>query len=273
MIRKARDARYSKFIFDLDGTLYRGRSALPPAVKVINTLRIWADLLFLSNNGGQTAQSLTQRLHGLGFTVVETDVISSVTLAVARISALQKQASVFVINSGELAYALEAARHRVVSAQEAEFLVVGVDLDFSYDKLDQGLLALRNGARFVAMNADPVYPTKAGLLPAAGAFGGAFRGMGYEPDYLCGKPDEEATKKALTLRGMEIGPDCLVVGDHLETDILGAQNIGVDSALVLTGVSKQEEIAKKGIAPTYVIEDLSGLEPILVGKSVKCRRT
>ncbi len=267
-MRKARDARYSKFIFDLDGTLYRERSVIPPAVEVINTLRTWADLLFLSNNGGQTAQSLTQRLRGLGFAIDETEVISSVTLAVERISSLQKQASVFLINSGELARALEAAGHRVVSAQEAEFLVVGVDLNLSYDKLDQGLLALRNGARFVAMNVDPVYPTKAGFLPAAGAFVGAFREMGYEPGYLCGKPDEEAMKKALTLRGMEIGLDCLVVGDHLETDILGAQNIGVDSALVLTGVSKQEDIAKKGIGPTYVIEDLSGLEPILFGKSV-----
>jgi len=267
-VRKARDARYSKFILDLDGTLYRERSVIPPAVEVISTLRTWSDLLFLSNNGGQTAQSLTQRLRGLGFAIDETEVISSVTLAVERISSLQKQASVFLINSGELVCALEAAGHRVVSAQEAEFLVVGVDLDLSYDKLDQGLLALCNGARFVAMNVDPVYPVKGGFLPAAGTFVGAFRGMGYEPDYLCGKPDEEAIKKALALRGMEIGPDCLVIGDHLETDILGAQNIGVDSVLVLTGVSKQEDIAKKGIRPTYVIEDLSGLEPILSGKSV-----
>ena len=265
-MRKTRDARYSKFIFDLDGTLYRGGAAFPLAVELIKTLKTWADLLFLSNNGGQAAQSLAQRLRGLGFAIDETDVISSVTLAVERISSLQKQASVFVINSGELASALEAAGHRVVSAQEAECLVVGVDLDLSYDKLDQGLFALRNGARFVAMNVDPVYPTKEGFLPAAGAFVGAFRGMGYEPDYLCGKPDEEAIKKALTLRGMETGPDCLVVGDHLETDILGAQNIGVDSALVLTGVSKQEDVAKKGITPTYVIEDLSGLEPILFGQ-------
>ncbi len=272
MIRKARDARYSKFILDLDGTLYRGRSALPSAVEAINTLRTWAELLFLSNNGGQTAQSLAQRLHGLGFTIDETDVISSVTLAVDHISSLQKQASVFLINSGELAGALEAAGHRVVSGQEAEFLVVGVDLDFSYDKLDQGLLALRNGARFIAMNMDSVYPVKDGVLPAAGAFVGAFRGMGYEPDYYCGKPDRRAMEKALALRGMKIGPACLVVGDHLETDILGAQNIGVDSALVLTGVSKQEDIARKEIGPTYVIEDLSGLGSILFGKSVECRR-
>ncbi len=265
-MERAREARYSKLIFDLDGTLYRGRSALPSAVKVINTLMRWAELFFLSNNGGQTAQSLTQRLRALGFNANETDVISSVTLAVKLISSLQEQAPVFVVNSGELPRALEAAGHRIVPAQEAEFLVVGVDFDLTYDTLDQGLLALHNGARLIAMNADPVYPVKEGFLPAAGAFVGAFRGMGYEPDYYCGKPDRQAMEKALALRGMKIGPNCLVIGDHLETDILGAQNIGVDSALVLTGVSKQEDIAKKGIGPTYVIDDLSGLEPILFGK-------
>lgn len=262
-MKRARESRYSKLIFDLDGTLYRGRSALPSAVEVVKTLMTWAKLLFLSNNCGQSARSLTQRLRGLGFDVKETDVISSVTLAVEHISSLRRQASVFVVNSGELPLALEAAGHRVVSAQEAEFLVVGVDFDLTYDTLNQGLLALRNGARFVAMNADPVYPVSEVFLPAAGAFVGAFRGMGYEPDYFCGKPDRHAMEKALTLRGMKIGPDCLVVGDHLETDILGAKNIGVDSVLILTGVSKQEDIVKKGIHPTYVIDDLSELEPIL----------
>ena len=262
-MERARESRYSKLIFDLDGTLYRGRSALPSAVEVINTLRTWADLLFLSNNGGQTAQSLTQRLCALGFNANERDVISSVTLAVEYISSLQEQASVFLINSGELACALEAAGHRVVSAQEAEFLVVGVDFDLTYDTLDRGLLALRNGVRLIAMNADPVYPVKEGFLPAAGAFVGAFRGMGYEPDYYCGKPDRQAMEKALALRGMKIGPDCLVIGDHLETDIRGARNIGVDSVLVLTGVSTRHDIGERGIYPTYVIDDLSELKPIL----------
>ena len=88
MIRKA---RYSKFILDLDGTLYRDRSALPSAVEAINALRTWAELLFLSNNGGQTAQSLAQRLRGLGFAIDETDVISSITLAVECISSLQEK--------------------------------------------------------------------------------------------------------------------------------------------------------------------------------------
>lgn len=220
----------------------------------------------MSNNCDQSARSLAQRLRGLGFDVNETDVISSVTLAVEHILSLRRQASVFVVNSGELPRALEAAGHRVVSAQEAEFLVVGVDFDLTYDTLGQGLLALRNGARFVAMNADPVYPVKEVFLPAAGAFVGAFRGMGYEPDYFCGKPDRHAVEKALALRGMKIGPDCLVVGDHLETDILGAKNIGVDSVLILTGVSKQEDIVKKGIRPTYVIDDLSELGPILCNR-------
>jgi 4-nitrophenyl phosphatase len=262
-MERAREARYSKLIFDLDGTLYRGRSALPSAVEVINTLMDWAELLFLSNNGGQTAQSLTQRLCALGFNANERDVISSVTLAVEYISSLQKRAPVFVINSGELRRTLEAAGHRIVSAQEAEFLVVGVDFDLTYNTLDRGLLALRNGARLIAMNADPVYPVKEGFLPAAGAFVGAFRGMGYAPDYYCGKPDRRAMEKALALRGMKIGPDCLVIGDHLETDIRGARNIGVDSVLVLTGVSTQHDIEERGVHPTYVIDDLSELRQIL----------
>ncbi|MCK4356653.1 HAD-IIA family hydrolase [Candidatus Bipolaricaulota bacterium] len=260
-------SRYSKLVFDLDGTLYRGRSSIPSAVETINHLKNRADLLFLSNNGNQSATALAQRLRTLGFNVSNDEVISSVTITVEYVSSLQQDASIFVLNSGDLPRALQAAGHRLVAAEEAQFVVVGVDMELTYDKLAQGLFALRNGARFIATNTDAVYPREEGVYPAAGAIVGAFRGMGFEPEQYCGKPDRWAVEKALSLRGMRIGLDCLMVGDHLETDIVGAQNIGVDSVLVLTGVSTREEMIRKGIHPTYVIRDLSELEPILFSDS------
>jgi 4-nitrophenyl phosphatase len=152
-----------------------------------------------------------------------------------------------------------------VAAEEAEFVVVGVDVGLTYAKLADGLTAMGHGARLIVANLDRVFPIEDGLRPGAGAIVGAFHGMGFEPDAVCGKPNPLAIERAFELRGMPKDKRLLMIGDQLETDILGAERVGVDSVLVLTGASTEADVDRQRIRPTYVVKDLSELESIVRG--------
>ena len=133
-----------------------------------------------------------------------------------------------------------------------------------------GLRAALNGALLVATNEDPTYPGEDGLRPAAGAYVGFFRGMGFEPVRFCGKPDELAVRTALALWGITDPSRCLFVGDNLRTDIAAANRIGADSILVLTGVSARSDIPASEAKPTAVLESVAALDvDLLKGISLR----
>ncbi len=134
-----------------------------------------------------------------------------------------------------------------------------MDRDLTYDKLDRALSGLLNGAEFFATNADKTFPTQEGESPGAGASVGAIKGMGFEPERVVGKPSEVAGEIAMEVAGVGNPEKCLMIGDRLETDILLAERVGMDSALVFTGVESEESLAASKVEPTFVCEDLQDL--------------
>lgn len=254
---------YTKLIVDLDGTLYRGPEPLPAAVETMERLRHSCSVLFLSNNCNRSSDHLADRLRGLGFEAGPHEVVSSVTLMVEAVNELGRGLRVLTLGSGDINAALEEAGHRLVENHSADVVAVGVDFGFGYEGIARVLHALLAGAAFIGANADATYPTENGPRPAAGAFVGAVRGMGFVPVRMCGKPDPWAMRKAFELRGFTPSPDCILVGDRLDSDILGAEYLGIDSALVLTGASGRADIARLGICPTYVAQSLHELPNIL----------
>jgi 4-nitrophenyl phosphatase len=262
---------YTKVIVDLDGTLYRGRQPLPKTVATMRRIRRTCSILFLSNNCSQSAASLSARLCALGFEAHPDEVVSSVTLTVEAVNELGSALRVLTLSSGDLNESLEKAGHRVVDGNPADVVVAGVDLDLSYEGLSLALEALLSGAIFIGANADATYPTEAGPRPAAGAFVGAVRGMGFEPSRMCGKPDPWAMKKAFELRGFEPDGECLLVGDRLDSDILAARTLGIDSAVVLTGISTRSDIAGSKYRPTYILKEFAELPEILTSEASRGR--
>ena len=251
---------YSKLIVDLDGTLYRGSRALPGAVETLARLRDTCEILFLSNNCNQSADHLAQRLRRLSFEAHPHEIVSTVTLMVQAVNELGTSVRVASLSSGDLNAELERAGHRVVKlSQHAEVVIVGVDVDVNYAGLARVLDFLLSGAVLIGANVDPTYPSETGPLPGAGAFVGAVQGMGFSPARMCGKPDPWAMRTAFELRGFTPDERCLLVGDRLDSDVLGAQALGIDSALVLTGASTQADIEQLNIRPTYVVESLRAL--------------
>ncbi len=133
--------------------------------------------------------------------------------------------------------------------------VVGTDLNFGYDDIKRACLAIRAGAAFIATNPDTTLPTEEGLVPGCGAMIAALVASTDVQPTVIGKPEKYMFELACQRLGLQ-PHEVLMVGDRLDTDILGANRIGARTALVLTGVSQREEVVTTGIEPTMIAADL-----------------
>ena len=142
-------------------------------------------------------------------------------------------------------------------------VVVGLDLNFTYDKLRTAATAIRDGARFIATNADATLPTEHGLVPGAGSIVAAIATAAGQHPTIIGKPSARVLEQAMDRLG--IGPaEAVMIGDRLDTDILAGDRAGMLTVLVLTGVSTRDEIPTSSVMPGLVFTDLPALLDALI---------
>jgi HAD superfamily hydrolase (TIGR01457 family) len=250
---------YKLYIFDLDGTLYRGNEAIPNAVEVVNELkRRGAAVRYLTNNSGQTRDFYHSKLNRMGFECEESEIYSS-ALGAAKVCLDRGYKSVFYVGQPGLAQTLEQAGIVVVNAdgrdteQHAEAVVAGICRSFTYSWLNGALQQIVNGAAFIATNTDATYPIENGKAePGAGAIIASIKACSGTEPFVVGKPNPFLIDLVIKEAGVAKA-DVLAVGDRYETDILSGKNAGVDTHLVLTGVTTK---APEGQSWS---EDLSGL--------------
>ena len=250
---------YRAFLVDLDGVLVRGSEPLPGAPEALRTLQERGRVVVFSNNSTRSRRAFAERLRAMGFPVRPEEIVNSAFVVAQYLRERSGPARVYAIGEEGLREELEAAGHTLTPPEEAEYVVVGLDRRFRYEQLAEALRALLRGAVFVAANADPVFPTDQGLIPGAGALVGALQGMGYPPQEIVGKPSPIAFRVALKATGVASPRECLMIGDRLDTDVEGARRAGMDSALVLTGVLRPEDLEGSEIKPTFVAESLAAL--------------
>ena len=255
--------KYTDIIIDLDGVLYRGQSAVPHAVEAFNEIPPGIRKTLFTNTTTKSVADIAGQLSGMGFQAKAEEVVTSLLITLELLKRLRPEGPLFVIGSDTLRSTLKGKGYVLTTGGRADFVVMGLDQEITYDKLRTGLQILERGARLILTNPNVVFPMEDGLVPGPGAVAAAFAAMGHPAEYVCGKPEPEAMRTGLQLRGISPGPHCLMVGDHLETDIQGAVSTGMDSALVLTGVSNRDDVVRTGIQPDYIIEDLRELIGIL----------
>lgn len=256
--------KYRGFIIDLDGVVYLLHQTIEGSPEVINRLqREGVPFVFLTNNSVATPEMYVERLLQHGIDVSPEAFVTS-PQAVGRYldeKGVGPGSTAFVIGERGLVRELEDRGVRLLDTGEgvgADYVFVGWDRDFCFEKLKTAVVAVRRGAGFVATNADATYPTPEGLWPGSGSILAAVRtGAAREP-VVAGKPNPLIVELALQRLGLEAG-EVLLVGDRLDTDILAGANAGVDTLLVLTGVSQAREAEEAGIIPTYVRRSLSDL--------------
>ncbi len=250
---------YDAYLLDVDGVLVRDSEPIGGAAAALANLNETGRVLLLTNNSTRSRKQHAERLVRLGFSVRADQVLSSSYLAAEYLRNAHGLASVWVVGEDGLRDELVAAGHCLADRPEvADAVVVGMDRGITYDVLADALSALRNGARFIATNEDATFPTPGGVQPGAGVMVGALRGMGFSPSAVIGKPSPIAFR--IALRGLEAASErVVVIGDRLETDIQGGRDAGLDTALVLSGISSREDIDGFGIRPTWIADDLAAL--------------
>ena len=254
---------YDLVIFDLDGVIYIGDQAIAGAAEAVTTLhQRGTAIAYATNNASRRTEDVAALLNRLGVPADPGEVLTSAVAASAALAERYPRGSrVLVVGADALCEDIrEVGLVPVDAATPTPVAVVqGYGPQVGWAQLAEACVALRAGAAWYATNTDATLPSARGPLPGNGALVAALRtALGRDPDVVVGKPApglfETAVKRAGATRP-------LVIGDRLDTDIAGAVRAGLDSLLVLTGVTDLEllESASPTQRPTFVANDLSGL--------------
>ena len=251
--------RYDAFILDIDGVLVRGSQPISGAVDALRTLQRRGPTLLLTNNSSRSRKELAAHLAGLGFPIGPEDVIPSSFVAARYLAEREGSIAYWLVGEDGLDAEMRLAGHRPSPRPEdADWVVVGIDRRLDYEILARALRALGNGASLLATNADATFPAAGEILPGAGAMVGAIRGMGFDPEAVVGKPSPISFRHALDLLDGHVAKT-LMIGDRIETDIAGAAEIGLHTALVLTGVTDRPRAEETNVPTTWIAESLEHL--------------
>jgi len=251
--------RYRAFLIDIDGVLVRGSQPIARSAEALTQLQQAAHTVLLSNNSTRSRADLAEYLQSIGFSVSPDNALVSGSIAAAYLFKLDGPTTVWCIGETGLRKELESAGHRLAQTPaDAAWVVAGLHRSITYDDLTDALHAFQAGARFLATNDDASFPTERGLIPGAGAIIGALAGMGYAPSVVVGKPSPIAFDVALSHLGLPAG-DVLMIGDRLDTDIVGGCNAGLETALLLSGVTTRSVLDSSDASPTWIADDLHAL--------------
>ncbi|WP_226580199.1 TIGR01457 family HAD-type hydrolase [Halobacillus litoralis] len=246
---------YQGYLIDLDGTMYKGEESIDGAAAFVDYL-IGEDkpFLFLTNNSAKTVSSIAEKLTSLGVSAQDRQIYTSSMATADYIDSQKSAARVFVIGEEGLKDALEKKGLSLVE-QNADFVVIGLDRNISYEKLARACLEVRDGAVLISTNADIAIPTDRGLLPGNGALTSVITvSTGVEATFV-GKPEPLIMSRALKRLGLN-EKEVLMVGDNYHTDIMAGMKAGIDTLMVETGLSSFKSIENYKQQPTYKCRNL-----------------
>jgi 4-nitrophenyl phosphatase len=246
-------------VIDMDGVLWEGNRPLPGLADFFEALRARQICFVLAtNNASQTPEQYLAKLARMGVTVSRDEIFtSSLATALLLRERSPNGARVFAIGEDGLTQALSEAGFTLGGIYEngADYVVVGMDRGLTWDKLATATLNIRAGATFVGTNPDLTLPTERGLTHGNGAILAALQAATTARPIVIGKPEPTMYQQAMKRLGCE--PAVTVgIGDRLDTDILGAVRAGLPSLLVLSGVSRREDLDKVDFRPTWVRQDI-----------------
>ena len=249
--------RYDSFILDMDGTLSRGASLLPGASGFLHAACIAGKkLVVLTDNSTCARTEIARRVRSSGIPFSADQVVTSSHAAAVELHRMFGRCRVYVIGEQALADDVTTLGHHVVTSGPADAVLVGFTDRFSYASLASALPILAAGASLVVTAEAPVYAAANGTMPGAGSLVGAFRGMGFKPAAIAGKPHGAAVDLALEVAATPKERVALI-GDSLPNDGRAARHIGVSFVLVLTGVSTAEDEDTVVGPPDHIYSTLS----------------
>lgn len=246
-------------VLDMDGVLWRGPDVLPQVPEFFAFLRARSvPYALATNNSTKTVETYIRRLDEIGVPAAPEQVITSSVATAAYIADHYDPATpVYIVGQDGIRHELARYGFRE-DPDHARLVVVGLDFAVTYDKLRTATLRIRAGADFIGTNGDRTFPVPEGLVPGNGSLLAAIQAATDVEPVIIGKPGAAMFEVAVQRLGVP-ADQALMIGDRLETDILGAQQARLKTALVLTGITTAEQAQTSDIQADAVYDSLADL--------------
>lgn len=249
------------YLIDMDGVIYRGNQIISGADRFIHELRR-SDIpfVFLTNNSQRSRRDVATKLQRLGFDVEEEHVFTC-AMATARYLACQKpKGTAYVIGESGLVTALHSNGYSIVD-KDPDYVVVGEGRTLNFEMVEAALGMILGGAKLIATNLDPNCPTPTGTRPGCGAIVAMLEAAAGVKAFSVGKPSPVMLRAARKELGLTTD-QTIVLGDTMETDILGGAQLGFKTILVLSGGTKKEDLVRYAYGPDKIVDSIADLDPI-----------
>jgi 5'-nucleotidase len=252
----AREIR--SWLMDMDGVLVHEEHAIPGADRFIARLRErQIPFMVLTNNSIYTRRDLAARLRGSGLDVPEAAIWTS-ALATARFLESQRPGgSAFVIGEAGLTTALHGAGYTLTD-RAPDYVVLGETRTYSFERITQAIRLVEAGARFIATNPDATGPSVEGPLPATGSVAALIRHATGKDPYFIGKPNPLMMRSALNAIDAH-SETAAMIGDRMDTDVVSGLEAGMETILVLTGVTTREDAERHPYRASRIIDSVADL--------------
>jgi len=249
--------KYKGYLLDLDGTMYAGTRVIEGAKEFIDYLyQNELPYLFVTNNASKTPDEVAAKLTGMGFPCTARNIVTSAMATAMYIADEKPGARVHCVGGKGIRQALKNEGLEIVDDTEADYVVIGLDVDITYEKFANAALAIRNGATFISTNPDRTLPSERGLLPGNGALTSVLTVATDADPIFIGKPEVHIMNKAVEMIGLP-KEDLVMIGDLYMTDILSGINSGIDTLHVQTGVSTYDAVMAEEVPPSYSVKNLN----------------
>ena len=246
------------FICDMDGVIYHGNRLLPGVKEFVEWLyRENKRFLFLTNSSERTPKELQQKLARMGLDVDESHFYTS-ALATAQFLRTQSPGcSAYVIGAPGLYNAIYQAGI-TINDVDPDYVVVGETQSYNYESILKAVELINRGARLIGTNTDLTGPSERGIIPACRALIAPIELTTGVSAYFVGKPNPLMMRTVLRLLGVH-SEEAAMVGDRMDTDIVAGTETGLDTVLVLSGVTSREDLAKYAYRPKYVLDGVGSI--------------
>jgi len=245
-------------LIDMDGVIYRGNQLIPGALEFIQSLKEnRIPFLFLTNNSQRTTRDVATKLSRMGIHVRDRNIFTCAMATASYLASRKANGTAYVIGEGGLLQALHGCGYSIVD-HDPDFVVIGEGRTITLDTLEHAVNMILEGAKLIATNLDPNCPTKSGTRPGCGATVAYLEAATGIKAFSVGKPSPIMMRAARKELGLATS-QTIMIGDTMETDILGGVQMGYQTILTLSGGTKLEHLDRFAYGPDVIVDSVADL--------------
>src|SRR3954465_9330435 len=246
------------WLMDMDGVLVSEENAIPGESAFLDGLRERSiPFLVLTNNSIYTRRDLAARLRAVGLEVPEESIWTSALATAGFLQDQRPDGTAFVIGETGLTTAMHQAGY-TLTERNPDYVVLGETRTYSFERITHAIRLVESGARFIATNPDPTGPSAQGPLPATGSVAALIsHATGIDP-YFVGKPNPLMMRSALNALDAH-SESTAIIGDRMDTDVVAGLEAGLETILVLTGVTTRAEAERFPFRPSRIVDSVADL--------------